>query len=193
MCFAGQAMKQIWRGQQNERWGWDWPLECQILTVSARGLSLYVRIWRLNVRFWRIKTVPALKELKYFHNIGIRMKRKEVTKTFTMISNLKKLVFEVYQCLYKSIFVLQGLTWIIVMSWCETVDPECRKREWLLRFPMSINDHACLICMLWKSPQFSVNNPRDLIWFRNDQLKCPGFTPYINNTVKLCVEIPKWY
>ena len=52
------------------------------LKLSVRGPSL----------FRRLKTVPALKELKYFqwpqtHNIGIQTNQKELTKTFMMISN----------------------------------------------------------------------------------------------------------
>ena len=43
------------------------------------------------VRFRRLKTVPALKELKNImtetHARGIQMKRTEPTKTFMMISN----------------------------------------------------------------------------------------------------------
>ena len=55
------------------------------------------------VRFWRIKSISALKELKYSqwsqtHNIGIQMKRKELTKPFMMILNWKNpLISMVYE------------------------------------------------------------------------------------------------
>ena len=49
----------------------------------------------VDVRFWRLKTVPALKELKksywpWTHNIGIQMKREELTKICMTILNNKK-------------------------------------------------------------------------------------------------------
>ena len=56
----------------------------------------------VDVRFWRLKTVAAVKQLKYLqwaysHNIGMQMKQKDLTKTFTMISNwTKTLVALVY-------------------------------------------------------------------------------------------------
>ena len=31
------------------------------LTLTARGPILVVRIWRVDVRFWRLKSIPALK------------------------------------------------------------------------------------------------------------------------------------
>ena len=60
-----------------------------LLTLSARGPSL-------NVRFWRLKLIPALKELKiiwqwsWTHDIGIRMQREELTKPFMRITNWKQ-------------------------------------------------------------------------------------------------------
>ena len=44
----------------------------------------------VDVIFWRLKSVPALKELKKIYKTGIQMNRKELTKTFMMISNWKK-------------------------------------------------------------------------------------------------------
>ena len=49
----------------------------------------------VDVKLGRIKTVPALKELKYFHmtethDKNIQMKKKKLIKTFMMISNWKK-------------------------------------------------------------------------------------------------------
>ena len=67
-----------------------------VSTLSVRGPSLDVRIWRLiRRRFWRRKTVPALKELQNYsavdpEHICIYIKRKGSTKTFMMISNWQK-------------------------------------------------------------------------------------------------------
>ena len=45
---------------------WD-HIEHLFFTLSAGGFSLDVRIWRLwTFRFWRLKTVPALKELQFY-------------------------------------------------------------------------------------------------------------------------------
>ena len=63
---------------------------------SARIVSIRQHLTYLDVRVWRIKTVPALKEVKYLqwpmtHSIGIQMKQKKLTKTFNMlISNWKE-------------------------------------------------------------------------------------------------------
>ena len=54
----------------------------------------------VDVRFWRLKSIPALWDrtvrVKIFimaengHNIGFQMNREELTNTFMMISNWKK-------------------------------------------------------------------------------------------------------
>ena len=48
----------------------------------------------MDVRSWRLKSTPVLKEYNIYngrgHNIGIQMERKELTKIIMMISNWKK-------------------------------------------------------------------------------------------------------
>ena len=77
------------------------------MNVALLGLYLIYEIWpssglvvvmferSVDVKFWRLKMIPALKELKYLlwsktYNIGIQMMQKELTKTFMMFSNWKK-------------------------------------------------------------------------------------------------------
>ena len=59
------------------------------LTLTARGPTLYVIIWRLY------KDGPRTERIKIFlmaetHNIGIQTKQKELAKTFMMILNWEK-------------------------------------------------------------------------------------------------------
>ena len=59
---------------------------------SAGTVFIRQNLTSVDVRFWRIKSIRALKELKYLqwshlHNIGIQINRKELTKTFKMIYN----------------------------------------------------------------------------------------------------------
>ena len=60
-----------------------------ILTHSARGSHVDVRIWRLyRLRFWRLTSIAAvIRDLKWpqIHNLGIQMRPKEPTRTFMMI------------------------------------------------------------------------------------------------------------
>ena len=44
----------------------------------------------IDVRFWRLRSTPALKEYR-LHNTDIQIRRKELTETFMMISNWKNL------------------------------------------------------------------------------------------------------
>ena len=90
---------------------------------SAGIVSIHQNLTSVDVRFWRIKTVPALKELKYLylqytHNIGIQMKRKELTKPFMMISNWKKH----FGCdVFLQInLALQGLIHIFTCTWAKS-------------------------------------------------------------------------
>ena len=78
-------------------------------TFDVKRVTFSARWSILDVRFWRLMSIPALKEKKIFikavtHNTGIQMKRKELTKTFKLISNLKKLF--VFHGLYKTILAL---------------------------------------------------------------------------------------
>ena len=83
------ALKSVARTQRVKHnkndYGRAWGVN--VFISSAESITIFI-----DVRFYRIKTIPALKELKYFywsqtHNIGIQMKRKEETKTFMKISN----------------------------------------------------------------------------------------------------------
>ena len=57
------------------------------LSDALLSLSHYIKYMTINVIFWRMKSVLALKQLC---NIGINMKRKkELSETFMIISNWK--------------------------------------------------------------------------------------------------------
>ena len=73
-------------------------------SFSAGIVFIRQNLTSVDVRFCRIKKIPALQKSKYIkwpysltHNIGIQMKRKELSKTFMLISNLRSfLVFIKY-------------------------------------------------------------------------------------------------
>ena len=84
-----------------------------ISTLSVRGPSLYVRI-----RFQRIKSISALKELKYFqwsltHNIGIQITQKGQAETFMVISNLKSPIKVLKYCISDEIQKLKRVEIIL--------------------------------------------------------------------------------
>ena len=72
---------------------WNTKYLITSLTLSARGSSLYVKIWRLQIMTYR--NVPRTERNSLFYNGRrpqhryIQMNRKELTKTFMMISNWK--------------------------------------------------------------------------------------------------------
>ena len=91
----------------------------------------------VDVRFWRLKSTPALRELKYsqwpqsLHN-GIQMNRKELTETFMMISNWKNL-FDLHD-LYTNISALWRLNQDWVKIWC------CLGSEYTLWYLRTLTD-----------------------------------------------------
>ena len=68
---------------------WHWT---SIIAGTVFRLEILTSI---DARIWRLNSIPELKESQYLywsctHNIGIQMKRNELTKTFMMISSWKK-------------------------------------------------------------------------------------------------------
>ena len=67
---------------------------------SAGTVFMHQNLTSVDVRFWCIKTVPALKELKYLlwpqtKNRCIQTTQEELTKKFIMISNGKNLLVSI--------------------------------------------------------------------------------------------------
>ena len=61
--------------------------------LSARTNFRRQNMTSIDVRFWRIKSIPTLKELNTYNGhgpIGIQMNRKELTRTILTILKRKK-------------------------------------------------------------------------------------------------------
>ena len=105
-----------------------------------------------DVRFWRLKSIPALKELKFYIGIwpiaySIQMKRKKLTKTCMMISNWKNpLVFMVVQTYFSAVIVndskiyklhnlaVKGFVYVGMSCVCGTLCGNCSFFCWYASF-----------------------------------------------------------
>ena len=75
-------------------------------------MAKLINLFSAGIDFRRLKSKAVWNKILYYsgrrpHNIGVQLKKKELTKTFRMISNLKKTFW--FHGLYENISALEGL------------------------------------------------------------------------------------